>query len=69
MEAKRTLEKSVPPFINYCLLHGEHKTEVCGKCYNIQAIRVEKESAILRTQNNSESLRKWVLSHQNGKAK
>ena len=59
----------VVEIVNFCVIHGEHESQVCIQCYDNQAKRVEKESAELRVVNTSDRLRAWAIAEtakQNG---
>ena len=69
LDAKRRELESKDRVKSFCAVHGQHDNEVCPKCYDAQAIRVEKESDELRINNTTESLRNRVveiLAGQNG---
>ncbi len=45
----------------FCEIHGAHHNEVCVPCYDIQAKRVEMESAELRYKMTTSSHRQEAL--------
>lgn len=56
-------------FCYYCPIHGEHPNQVCIPCYDVQAVRVERESAELRYANTTSALRAKVVAMSNGHPK
>lgn len=54
-------EKDGAPVVSQCVLHGDHLTVVCEKCYGVQQERVERESLPLRMANTCEAMRARVL--------
>ena len=50
--------------VSTCPIHGEHENLVCVKCYNVQAVHVERVSNELRYENTSDKLRARALALQ-----